>query len=84
MLDDAVAYLAQDSHPAAERLLIAALEAAGSLEAFSERGRVVPELDQPTIRELFVQRYRLFYEVRPAEVQILAFVHSARDLQHDG
>jgi len=80
MLDDAVAYLAQDSRPAAEGLLIAALEAAASLEAFSERGRVVPELDQPTIRELFVQRYRLLYEVRPAEVQILAFVHGARDL----
>lgn len=80
MLDDAVAYLAQDSRPAAERLLIAALEAAASLDAFSERGRVVPELDQPAIRELFVQRYRLLYEVRPAEVQILAFVHGARDL----
>lgn len=80
MLDDAVAYLAQDSRPAAERLLIAALQAAVSLEAFSERGRVVPELDQPTIRELFVQRYRLLYEVGPVEVQILAFVHGARDL----
>ncbi|MBI3455009.1 MAG: type II toxin-antitoxin system RelE/ParE family toxin [Candidatus Rokubacteria bacterium] len=80
MLDDAVSYLAQDSRPAAERLLIAALDAAGSLEASSERGRVVPELDQPTIRELFVQRYRLLYEARPAEVQILAFVHGARDL----
>lgn len=80
MLDEAVAYLAQDSRPAAERLLIAALKAAASLDTFSERGRVIPELDQPTIRELLVERYRLLYEVRPAEVQILAFVHTARDL----
>lgn len=72
MLDDAVAYIAQDSPPAAERLLIHAIEAASSLDLFSERGRVVPELDQPTVRELFVQRYRPLYEVTPGEVHILA------------
>ena len=80
MLDDAVAYLAQDSRPTAERLLIDALETASSLGAFSQRGRVVPEWNQPNVRELFVQRYRLLYEVMPDEVQILAFVHGARDL----
>ncbi len=80
MLDEAVAYIAQDSRPAAEHLLIQALEAASSLDTLSERGRVVPEWAQPTVRELFVQRYRLLYEVRPDEVQILAFLHGARDL----
>jgi len=80
MLDDAVAYIAQDSRPAAARLLIQALEAASSLDALSERGRVVPEFNQPTVREVFVQRYRLLYEVTPHEVQILAFLHGARDL----
>lgn len=80
MLDDAVAYIARDSRPAAERLLIQALEAASSLDTLSERGRVVPEFAQLTVRELFVQRYRLLYEVTLNEVQILAFVHGARDL----
>jgi toxin ParE1/3/4 len=80
MLDDAVAYLARDSRPAAERLLIQALDAASSLDVFSERGRVVPEFDQPNVRELLVQRYRLLYEVSAPEVQILAFIHGARDL----
>jgi len=80
MLDEAVAYLARDSRPAAERLLIDALEAASSLDAFSERGRIVPELNLPSVRELLVQRYRLLYEVMPTVVQILAFLHGARDL----
>lgn len=80
MLDAAVAYVAQDSRPAAQRLLTQALDTAGSLETLSERGRVVPEFNQPAVRELFVQRYRLIYEVTLAEVQILAFVHGARDL----
>ena len=80
MLDAAVAYVAQDSRPAAHRLLVQALDTAASLDALSERGRVVPEFNQPIVRELFVHRYRLIYEVTPAEVQILAFVHGARDL----
>jgi plasmid stabilization system protein ParE len=80
MLDDAVTYVAQDSRPAAERLLIEALHIASSLDTFGERGRVVPEFNQPNVRELLVQRYRLLYEVMPAEIQILAFVHGARDL----
>jgi plasmid stabilization system protein ParE len=60
--------------------VIQALDAASSLDAFSERGRVVPEFNLPRVRQLLVQRYRLLYEVTPDEVQILAFVHGARDL----
>jgi toxin ParE1/3/4 len=84
MLDDAISYVAQDSHSAAERLLIQALEAASSLDVFSERGRIVSELNQPSVRQLLVQRYRLLYEVTPSEVQILAFVHGRRDLTGPG
>jgi plasmid stabilization system protein ParE len=80
MLDAAVAYVARESRPAAERLLTQALDSAASLDTLSERGRIVPEFNRPTVRELFVQRYRLLYEVAPSEVQILAFVHGARDL----
>ena len=80
MLDADLAYVAQDSRPAAERLLVQALDSAASLNTLGERGRVVPEFNEPTVRELFVQRYRLIYEVTPAEIQILAFVHGARDL----
>jgi plasmid stabilization system protein ParE len=58
MLDDAVSYIAQDSDVAAKRLLIQALEAASSLDVLSERGRMVPELNQPNVRQLLVQRYR--------------------------
>jgi hypothetical protein len=29
----------------------------------AERGRVVPELDQPMLRELVVGSYRLIYEI---------------------
>ena len=78
-LDEAVAYVWQDSQSAAIELLEAALDAGASLADLSERGRIVPEIGSPKIRELFVLKYRLMYEVTEHQVQILAFLHSARD-----
>ena len=58
-LDDVVTYIAQDSREAALRVLVAALDAASSLDLFADRGRIVPELSQADLRELFVFDYRL-------------------------
>lgn len=78
-LDDVLAYIAEDSPEAAEKVLAVVLGVAESLAVFSERGRVVPELHDRSIREVFVYNYRMIYEVLPNEVQILAFIHGARD-----
>ena len=79
MLDEAVGYIALDSIDPALRLLTEALDAAGSLATLSDRGRMVPEVDDPNTREIFVQRYRLIYEVHRTKVNVLAFLHGARD-----
>ena len=79
MLDAAISYIAEDSLPAAQRMLERALETAASLATFSERGRIVPELEAPAIREVFVQGYRLIYEVHETKIEVLAFLHGARD-----
>lgn len=78
MLDEAVGYIAQDSLTTAQQLLIDALDAGASLTTLSEHGRTVPELEDPNTRELFVQRYRLIYEVHPTEIHILGFARSTR------
>ena len=39
----------------------------------------MPEVGLSTIRELFVFKYRLMYELVPEEVRIIAFIHGARD-----
>jgi plasmid stabilization system protein ParE len=77
-------YIAQDSQRYADALIREARDAARSLRQFPNRGRVVPEEHDPTIRELFVfHSYRMLYRVVASdrEVQILAFVHGARDLE---
>ena len=53
-LDEAVAYVAEDAPDTARRLLRAVLDAAASLDVFSSRGRIVPELNDIAFRELFV------------------------------
>ena len=78
-LDAAISYIAEDSLPAGQRMLERALEAAASLATLSERGRIVPELGSPAIREVFVERYRLIYEVHKTKIEVLAFLHGARD-----
>ena len=78
-LDAAISYIAKDSLTAAQQLLERALEAADSLSILSDRGRMVPESETPAIREIFVQRYRLIYQVQETKIEVLAFLHGARD-----
>jgi toxin ParE1/3/4 len=80
-LDEILAYIAKDSLPAAQAFLQEILEVADSLETLSHRGRMVPELQQPNVRELLVKRYRIFYEIHEHEVLILGVIHGAREFK---
>jgi toxin ParE1/3/4 len=79
-LAEAAAFIGRDSRFYAAALVRETRAAAQSLRTFAERGRVVPEIDAPDIRELFIRSYRLLYQVTADRVFILAFVHGARDL----
>ena len=79
-LVDTVEYIARDSPSYAAALAVLAERVAGSLSEFPDRGRRVGEFDDPAVRELMVDSYRLIYRVRPTRVVILAFVHKSRDL----
>jgi len=81
-LDATVEFIAERSHQGALQVLDAALETAASLATLSERGRVIPEFAETSYREVFVFRYRLMYRVVHDEVQMVAFIHGARDFQN--
>jgi plasmid stabilization system protein ParE len=80
-LDEIVAYIAGDSLQAALAFLEEVFTAAETLTTLSERGRVVPELNDPLVRELFIKRYRLLYEIREQEIHVLAVLHGAREFK---
>jgi toxin ParE1/3/4 len=72
-----VEYIAIDSEQYAIAFYDAAREVADSLSTFSTRGRVVPEINNSNIREVFIHRYRLMYQVHESKVIILAIIHGA-------
>ena len=41
---------------------------------------MVPELGEPTIREIFVRNHRLIYKVGEERIWILGFIACPRDL----
>ena len=78
-LDEVISYISRDSPEAGGHVLEQALEAGATLATFAEHVRIVPESNDPAIREVFVFRYRLMYEVHDDRVVIVAFLHGARD-----
>ncbi len=78
---DALAdYIARDSVFYAQQVVDAILGLGDSLATQPARGRVVPELNDAAIRELFVYSYRMLYEIREdeQEIHLLAVLHGKR------
>ena len=79
-LDQVAEYIARDSRFYAGVFVLDVRDAARSLANLAERGHVVPEFGEPSLREIFVKRYRLIYQVTDQTVYIIGFIHGARDL----
>jgi len=62
-VDSIAFYISRDSTSYAAVVVKRILDTARSLEAFPLAGRVVPELNDTTIRERFVYSYRLIYRI---------------------
>ena len=74
-------YIARDSRHYAAAFVREVRDAARSLRHFPERGSIVPELDDPTIREIYVRHYRLIYQVSAKALHVIGFIHGSRDLE---
>lgn len=79
-LESIIEYIFRDSEFYAATVARELVAAARSLTTFSERGRVVPEYEEPTIREIVVRQYRLIYRVASDRVEVLRIIHGARQM----
>jgi plasmid stabilization system protein ParE len=73
-------YIARDSARYAKTFACEAFAASDTLAEFANRGRVVPEFGDQSIRELFLGSHRMIYQVSTDRVFIIGLVHGARDL----
>ena len=77
-LQQILEYIAEDQPVNAERWVKKLIDRGDSLQELPERGRTVPEYDDPDIREVMEGAYRIIYRLRPERVDILTVRHSSQ------
>lgn len=79
-LDDLVRYISRDSAFYARRFGQKVVLATRRLRKFPESGRMIPETEDPALREIIVQGYRVMYRLETDRVLILSVMHGTRNL----
>lgn len=74
-------YISTDSLAYASAVIRTILNATRKLSTFPHSGRVVPELADDNIRELFAYSYRIIYRVQGGIVTVAAIAHGKQLLR---
>jgi len=77
------AYIARDSLMLAQLVVVRLYTAVDQLALFPDSGRIVPERNDPSLRELVRPPYRIVYERTDDQVVILTVFHAARTFPED-
>ncbi|MEO5910871.1 MAG: type II toxin-antitoxin system RelE/ParE family toxin [Pelobium sp.] len=75
-------YIAQDSKFYAQRYIQKLTSRVDQLQKFPESGKIVPEFNTESIRELIEGNYRLVYKIKSEYIGILRVHHAARILRN--
>lgn len=84
MLEDVeaiAAYVARDSPFYATVVVARIVAAPRKLEQFPFAGRIVPEVGQETVREIFAYSYRIMYRVEADRVTVATVVHGKQQFE---
>lgn len=83
-LEDIGNYIARDSLTYAKRTLERIISTSSLIEKNPLMGRIVPEVNDKSIREIIKGNYRIIYQIRKQAIIILTVFHSARYLTEKG
>ncbi len=75
-------YIARDSEQYARSVVTEIVSVGRKISEFPKLGRVLPELEDESIRERFVYSYRIVYKLESERVLILAVIHGKRLIEH--
>ena len=78
-LEGILDYIGKDSPLFAARFAEQILHAVESLQHDPERGRMVPEKDDSSMREIFLKRYRIIYRIQEYFVEVITIIHGSRN-----
>lgn len=74
-------YIARDSDVYASTVVESLLAAVERLGRFPRSGRVVPEWNRRSVREVIVDAYRVIYRLRRQRIEVLTVIHGAQRLR---
>ena len=74
-------YISLDSTFYAIRFISKLISRVEQLIEFSESGRIIPEKNDPEIRELIEGNYRIFYRIKKNTIIILRIHNSSRRIK---
>ncbi len=73
-------YIAQDSPEYAKRMVDRLTRRSQQIAKFPFSGRRVPEYDVDQIREVIEGSFRIIYNIKSDQIDVLAVIHGAMDL----
>lgn len=82
-LQQILVYIAEDQPDNAERFVDRLIERGDSVGTQPQRGRMVPEYQDKSIREVFEDDYRIIYKILTERVDILTVRHGSQLLPAD-
>jgi len=74
-------YIERDSLWYARAVVAKIVETAEAIPDHPELGRIVPEIDDRSIRERFVHSYRIIYRIEQERILVATIVHGSRLLE---
>lgn len=78
-IDSIAEYIARDSSHRAFLFVERLFESTDRLQEYSLSGRIIPEIDDPSCREIIYGAYRIMYRIEKDEIWITGVVHGSRN-----
>lgn len=79
-VEDYSDYIAFDDIPTAIEWVREVIQHCEQLRTHPKSGRIVPEFARPEIRELIHGNYRLIYEIKTSQIDMLTIWHTSQEL----
>jgi toxin ParE1/3/4 len=74
-------YISRDSISYARAVVQTIVNSTRNLKNFPFAGRIVPEFDSESVREVFAFSYRIIYRVENETVTVAAVIHGKRQFE---
>lgn len=80
-IDEVISFIAKNSIHYAVNFASKIIDSVEILKTFPEIGRIVPEYDNPNLREIIYRNYRIVYKISIDTVEIVTVFQGSKQLE---